>query len=49
MINDSALGVDAALARVHAEGVVAGLVKRTLLVSLAANLDRLSCLYKKMV
>ena len=43
VVDDGALGVDAALARVDAERVVASLVQRTLLVSLAANLDGLSC------
>ena len=39
MVDDRALGVDAALARVDAEGVVAGLVEGTLFVSLTAHLD----------
>jgi len=40
MVDDGTLSVDAALARVDTEGVVAGLVKGTLFVSLAAHLDR---------
>ena len=39
MVYDGALGVDAALARVDADRVVARLVKRTLLVGLAADFD----------
>ena len=39
VVDDRALGVDAALARVDAEGVVAGLVEGTLFVSLTAHLD----------
>ena len=49
MVDDGALGVDAALARIDAERVVASLVQRTLLVSLAANLDGLSCRIQKCV
>ena len=41
VVDDGALGVDAALARVDADRVVARLVKRALLVSLAANFDGL--------
>jgi hypothetical protein len=40
VVDDGALGVDAALARVHAERVVAGLVEGAFLVSLASDFDR---------
>lgn len=43
VVDDCTFGVDSALARVHAQGVVAGLVQGAFLVSLATHFDRFSC------